>query len=112
MVPRTELISALAEVRANKDEAQAKGSDLASAEDRLQRAQELLKAARAESSQLQTALASTVPRVELLAAKAKIEEADMRTQAARDELQAKLKEWEAEASRMRVTMQVVLNPEL
>jgi chromosome segregation ATPase len=106
MVPRAELLAALAEVRASKDEAQAKGSDLASAEDRLQRAQELLKAARAESSQLQAALSSTVPRAELLAAKAKIDEADLRTQAARDDLQAQLKEWEAEASFLRVAMQV------
>jgi chromosome segregation ATPase len=107
MVPRAELVAALAEVRASRDEAQAQASDLASAEDRLQRAQELLKAARAESSRLQAALAGSVPRAELLAAKAKIEEADMRTQAARDELHARLKEWEAEESRLRSTMQVL-----
>jgi hypothetical protein len=109
MVPRAELVAALAEVRASKDDALAKASDLASAEDRLQRAQELLQAARAESSQLQATLSGSVPRAELLVAKGKLEEAEMRTQAARDELQAKLKEWEAEASHLRVAMQVAFN---
>ena len=106
MVPRAELVTALAEVRASKDDAMAKASDLASAEDRLQRAQEQLRAVRAEFSLLQATLAGSVPRAELLAARAKVEEADLRTQAARDELQAKLKEWEEEAARLRTAMQV------
>jgi hypothetical protein len=107
MVPRAELAAAAAEVRASRDEAQARAGDLASAEDRLERAQELLKAARAESSRLQAALAGSVPRAELVAAKARVEEADARTEAAREELLAKAKEWEAEESRLRSTMQVL-----
>lgn len=97
----------MAEVRASKNEAQAKAGDLAGLEMQLHRAQEQLRAAREEASQLQAALALSVPRSELDLAKAKAAESEAHAQAARDGVQEKIKEWELEASKTRAVMQVL-----
>jgi chromosome segregation ATPase len=107
MVPRTELADAMAEARASKSEANAKAGDLAGLESQLHRAQEQLRAARVEVGELQAALALSVPRSEVELARARAAESETHAQAARDELQEQLKEWELEASKTRAVMQVL-----
>ena len=106
MVPRAELANALAEVRAGKDDAQAKAGDLLALEGQLHRVQEQLRVARAECCDLQAALSAGVSRSELDAARLKVVEADARALAAREELQERLNEWELEESKLRTALQV------
>jgi hypothetical protein len=74
MVPRAELLAAAGEVKAAKEEARANASAISTLEEQLARAREQLGGA-------QSAMAAMVPEAELLAARARVEEADAQMRA-------------------------------
>ena len=96
----------MADLREANDQVQSKAGEVASLENQLHRAQEQLKAARAESSELLAALAAAVPRSELEAARIRAAESEAGALAAREGLQERLKEWELESTKYQATLQV------
>jgi hypothetical protein len=77
LVPRTDLLAALAEARAGRDAAAAHAADTSALEEQLARTQRQLRAAQADAAaQMQATLSDMVPRSELVAARARAEEAE------------------------------------
>jgi chromosome segregation ATPase len=88
MVPRSELLAALSQAKANKEDADSKAKDLAWLEEQQKKAQEQLAAARQEVAGLRTEVGGMVPRSDLEAAVGRLAE----SQAAAREAQAKHQE--------------------
>ena len=114
MVARAELLAALSEVKASKEEAAAKAKELAWLEGQAGKGQEQLNAARVEVAQLQAAMSGMVPRgdVEELKRQLKEVEASARAegQAHRDlvaGMNERLRLLEDEKSGLLTKMQVV-----
>ena len=73
-MPRSELLAAVSEIKAARDEARAKDADAQAVEEQLARSRDLLKAA-------QMAMCDMVPRSELLAVRARVDEAEAQIRA-------------------------------
>lgn len=106
MVPRAELLAAIAEIKAARDDANAKQAEVLALEDQLARSRDLLKAA-------QLAMCEMVPRSDLLAVKAKVDEAEAQVRAngerqreSMEELKEQGRQYQAEIENLRAAMLV------
>lgn len=88
MVDRAELLSALSEIKAQREDAHAKARDLEWSETQLVKAREQLELARLGEAQLRAEMSSMVPKSELEAAKAHLHEVEV----AANEENSKLRE--------------------
>jgi hypothetical protein len=116
MVPRSELLEALSQAKANKDDADSKAKDLAWLEEQMKKSQEQLAAARQEAASLRAEVGGMVPRSELEATAARLaesqaaaREAQAKQQETMSELNGRLIALEKEKSENLVKMQVKLN---
>ncbi len=110
---RAELLAALSEIKALKDEAQAKAKDFAWLEAQLVKAQEQVQGARVEAAKLRADMSAMVTRSDLEAAKAQLLEAEAaaraESQKQREDMHAlreRLSGLEEEKSTLVSTMQV------
>jgi predicted nucleic acid-binding Zn-ribbon protein len=115
MVDRAELLAALSEIKALKDEAQAKAKDHAWLEAQLVKAQEQVQSARVDAAKLRADMSAMVTRSDLEAARAQLLEAEAaaraESQKQREDMSA-LKErlggLEKEKSTLEANMQVLI----
>lgn len=114
MVPRSELVAALAEARTGRDEAAAGAAAKLALEEHLARLQRQLRDAQsAAAAQMRATLDDTVPKAELLAARSRTEEAEamMRQQQERqnemlESLKERLAALQRENDKLTSTLQV------
>jgi multidrug resistance efflux pump len=106
MVPRAELLAAIAEIKAARDEARAKEAEARALEDQLARSRDLLKSA-------QLAMCEMVPRADLLVVKARVDEAEAQIRAngerqreSMEELKEQGRQYQEEIGNLRATMLV------
>ena len=104
-MPRSELLAALAEAKAASEEAGAREAQVQGLEDQLARTKELVKAA-------QLAMGDMVPRAELLAVKARVDEAEAairasgeRQRESMEALKEQARQYQGEIEELKAAMQ-------